>query len=1049
MAAPVTITIDAENRSEDEIRQIIEGLKLIGESGERANKEVERAAREAARAARDANRERIREERYILRLQERNRRQEERALRDALAFRRALIKQQTREEEQAAKERARNEEQARKDESRALSDAIAFRRAQIKQQQREEEQAARERERIEEETRRNQERALRDAVAFRRAQVRRQQQEEREQLRRTQQVIRGINNAYRSLTRRLLRFGTLGGLAGGFGLVQGIRSTIEAATELDTIRRTLTALTGSVVEANRQLQLFRDLARLPGISFIGAANAAIQFRNVGVELSRSIALMRELGNVAAFSGQRLEDVSFNVAQLIAQGRFNQRDLREAINRMQLLGQALGSTVAEELNAQLQRSGQDITTFLTERLQRLPRADVDSASNIFNNFSIAIRELQAEIGQLALPELTRHVRDLTEYIRNNTDQILTRFERGIRRVEGVVNGLLGSFRDLIGFLRAGIIAASLGRIATSFLGFTVNAANAGSALNGFLSALVDRGGRLASFAALLPRLSAGIAAVSGVGAAVAASFALFDFVRFIRGMKEGAEATSGLDRALNSISAAAKTAAEDIDDVSESVEALTASQILVQLANVESSFNTIRNSLEQYGSINVPSFDEIVGADNAQLIENLRRRDLLLQEEIFRQRELVNLHPRSARVNRTRLTTLEEEQRLLSQLITLLGDYTTLQQNFISGLNATPQRQPTQQNRQQQEQRAFQREITTGLQRNFVLLSRSGVLEAQQAFRRRQINLANNRLERTHQRNITQSVQERYVNESRAQLQVISIRDRNNQIERQYQREIMTDVQQRYLGEQQLLDATRRQRDRDNQTELNHQREITTAIQHRFVNENNAREAAARTQRRIDRAAAQRQRDELSRRVRTAFRDPVGEGIDEESFRRQFDIVNNLRSQNQSITENSERQHAETLIAIQQGVARQGLNSALELAFNRQATFQQIAGEFLRQSVRIIAQNLLETQFILANNQRLIESNNRVAESRIRALGGGGDVGLTPSNEAVISAAANLVTGNIGGAIASFAPQIVSFLKVGENQAVEITDLAEEAIRNRR
>lgn len=1000
--AQVTITIDADNRSEDEIRQILQGIERVGDSAEQANKDVEQQVRQTIAAVRRANQERIREDRYLIRLQEDNRRRESNALRDALTFRRTQLRQQN------------------QDEQRVLRDALAFRRNQIKQTQRAEEQA-----------RRAESRALRDALTFRRNQIRRQQQEERDQLRRTQRLIRSVSNAYRSFTSRLVRGVGLGALFGGHDIIRGIRSTIEAATEIDTIRRTLTALTGDVTSANRQLERFRELARLPGVSFVGAANAAIQFRNVGVELPRAIELMRELGNVASFSGQQLSDVSFNIAQLIAQGQFNQRDLREAINRMQLLGRALGSTVSEELNMALQESGQDIATFLTERLRTLPRADAESASNIFNNFRIAVRNLQAEIGQLALPELTRHVRDLTEYIRQNANDILQRFESGIRRIEVVVNGLRVSFRELFSAVRAGLIAGVLARLGIFLSNISEIAFTTATGLAGLRQGFANLFGSGGIISVGIRSLSA----LSIVGATAAGAFALFEFFRFIRGMNQASDSSRMLAEEQRKLRQALNDTNESIREQTEDINNLSVEQAQRELQRIPDQIFNIRRDFESLFDLSfadvrsAPIADEIsrsLGIDDRRIEGVGRFISALRRQRQEYNRELEALSPGAG--------TAGALQRFATQAERIKTEINTIDAaiNAILGVlqrRADLQRRINEGEREAEQSasdRSFRIRRRPDIENNAIAQAAIAVVEreVQDTIRFRQQSA-------DRQDAIAEDLGRRAVVRRRNSIQAARVAaEQEVQAERdaEFRRNAAVlegaanrTIARRQAQRQQLEDFT------------NFANEILDREQ-RF---NNARRRNAERERQL-RDQTSRQTDEQRSVV-----DDFVSATEEDRIRRIARIRYDSVIANQQIIENSERQHSETIIAIQEGVARQGLNSALALAFDRRTSFREVAAEFLRQSVRIIAQNLLETQFILANNERLIESNNRLAQSRQAALGVGLRSRLPAGADAVVGAAANLITGNITGAVSTIALTVIPQLKIGSQEARDIGDYQED------
>lgn len=64
----------------------------------------------------------------------------------------------------------------------------------------------------------------------------------------------------------------------------------------------------------------------------------------------------------------------------------------------------------------------------------------------------------------------------------------------------------------------------------------------------------------------------------------------------------------------------------------------------------------------------------------------------------------------------------------------------------------------------------------------------------------------------------------------------------------------------------------------------------------------------------------------------------------------------------------------------------GVNAALELAFEREKSFVDIAKTFIKQSLRIIAQHYLETAIVLLNNKKKIASNTAVELSNNKVIG---------------------------------------------------------------
>ena len=170
-----------------------------------------------------------------------------------------------RDEEREFKATAREKERIRREEEAAAKRAAANAVREFRQSQR----------RIRQE--------LRDALTFRKRQI-------REQRRLEQQAIRERERLYRGFTRTVQRIGqtaAFGGLFLGGGLVAASRGFVDAAIQIETVTNSMKALGLSTQEANRELSRLRELADLPGITFEGAAKAAVDLRAVGIEGARA------------------------------------------------------------------------------------------------------------------------------------------------------------------------------------------------------------------------------------------------------------------------------------------------------------------------------------------------------------------------------------------------------------------------------------------------------------------------------------------------------------------------------------------------------------------------------------------------------------------------------------------------------------------------------------------------------------------------------------------------------------------------------------------
>ena len=459
-------------------------------------------------------------------------------------------------------------------------------------------------------------------------------------LRATRRAIDSVNRSYRLLQGFIISRGI--GLGIDFG-----RGIFDAALRFDTLRNTVISLTGSVTEANRRLEIFRDLARLPGISFEGAARAAIFFQTANIEISQSIRLLKALGNVAALSGQKVEDLSFNVSQLITQGTFNQRDYRELLNRAQIAAQLFGSSSADEVNKALDRSGLSIAEFIIQKLETAPTASADAASNVFNNFQIAIQQLSAEIGALALPKLTEQVRELTTYIQNNTETIVKRFEGVINLVVGAVDRLINNFRDFTRLLRSGALFFGLSKLSRLLSGVGERTADFAIRMHSIKPAVSQA---LLSLNTLLTAFSY----LSFAATAVTGAFALIDFIRLVTGSRQVSSEVSKLATEVDKLTegykqldSASTNANRSINLVGSGHDPVTA-ELTQRLQQLQAARVDIQNTFKD-----LRSRFRVAGAET---LEDLRA-------EITRRRDL------TSGTNNRNLLKIQESQ--LSEINTLI------------------------------------------------------------------------------------------------------------------------------------------------------------------------------------------------------------------------------------------------------------------------------------------------------------------------------------------------------------------------------------------
>lgn len=269
----------------------------------------------------------------------------------------------------------------------------------------------------------------------------------------------------------------VGGLVAGFGelaldraiheLAQFARGSVDAAIRMDTARRALTTLTGSAEEAEMQLEELQRLADFPGLTFRQALQGVTALRAIDESAERTTRILREFANAAAFSGDAggLERALLGLRQLIQRAKLSQEELSQLTENIGLVSRAIkeefGTVIAEDIQEQLDASGQTIDDFvnrLLAALERLDRFPIDATATKLGVLSNSFFEFQASVGDNLLPAVDASADLLTRLLDSLTDTV-----DNLNEIDFSVLG------GIFGFLTGGVAGANLGGQAVGALG----------------------------------------------------------------------------------------------------------------------------------------------------------------------------------------------------------------------------------------------------------------------------------------------------------------------------------------------------------------------------------------------------------------------------------------------------------------------------------------------------------------------------------------------------------------------------------------------------
>lgn len=201
--------------------------------------------------------------------------------------------------------------------------------------------------------------------------------------------------------------------------VLGVLATRNAVS-LDSLKRGLTAITGSAADAAVQLERLREIAKAPGIGFQEAIQGSIRLQAVGFSALEAERALKQFANAVALTGggrDELERVTIQLGQLAAKGKVVAQDLKPIIEAAPAVGQALLQAFGTVNSEDIQKLGLSTDEFLDKlltALNDLPKAAA-GAKNAFENFSDSVFVATSAIGEAILPPLTRIINTLEPII----------------------------------------------------------------------------------------------------------------------------------------------------------------------------------------------------------------------------------------------------------------------------------------------------------------------------------------------------------------------------------------------------------------------------------------------------------------------------------------------------------------------------------------------------------------------------------------------------------------------------------------------------------
>ena len=393
------------------------------------------------------------------------------------------------------------------------------------------------------------------------------------------------------LTRSLsLPLGALGGLA------------LKQASDFESLRRGLEAVSGSSEKAAVQFERLKKVAELPGLGFKEAVQGAVNLQAAGFSAATAERALKAFGNALATVGKgraELDGVVLALSQIQSKGKFSAEELNQLAERLPqirvAIKQAFGTASTEDIQKLGLTSEQIIEKIITE-FEKLPQV-TGGLRNSFENLRDNAERALAAIGEAIAPFAASAIKALEpiiatigaagkafaalpEPVKTATVAVI-----GFGVVAGPILKVAAAFKEL----EVVVLGSGLFRAAATALGFNAVAAGAEAAAKSVATATTAvRGLGVATATTALGgffRTGATVAAAStpviveaaktaglsiaalggaavAAGAGVAGTLLVLD--AYSNKVDTGSEATKRLRENLEKIPVTAKTAFAAID-----------------------------------------------------------------------------------------------------------------------------------------------------------------------------------------------------------------------------------------------------------------------------------------------------------------------------------------------------------------------------------------------------------------------------------------------------------------------------------------------------
>lgn len=214
------------------------------------------------------------------------------------------------------------------------------------------------------------------------------------------QGIGKIGDKLQSLGQSMSSYVTLPlALAGG--------AALKAYGELDSLKKGLLSIEGTIPNVEKRLVQLREAAKMPGLGFQEAIQGDVRLRSVGIAAETSLRILKEFGNANALTGggkEKLSEIITQLTQMAAKGKVVAQDLKPIIEAAPSVSTAIkqmfGTVDSEAIQNKLTAMGKSSADFINDllgALEKTPRI-AGGFKNAMENASDSLFVFAAGFGE---------------------------------------------------------------------------------------------------------------------------------------------------------------------------------------------------------------------------------------------------------------------------------------------------------------------------------------------------------------------------------------------------------------------------------------------------------------------------------------------------------------------------------------------------------------------------------------------------------------------------------------------------------------------------